>query len=572
MASPVTLRFGDFRIDPRSGELRRQGVKIKLQEQPFQVLALLVTRHGEVVTREELRLKLWAADSFIDFDNGLNIAIRKLRQALGDNADTPRYIETLPRRGYRFIAAVTAAEKVAGAPIRSIAVLPFRNLSGESSEEYFSDGVTEELITNLARIGSLRVISSTSAMRYKATTKTMPEIGRELGVDAIVEGAVLRAGGRVRITAQLIRAAEDAHVWAESYEQGTTDVLGVQRQVAQAIVEEIRVALMPHERERLSRAASVDPKAYDAYLKGRYHTRKLTADGLRKGFDYFRQAIAIDPGYAPVYAGIAYYYLAQVEWAMAPLEALPQAKRSAEKAIELDSELAEAHLTLGATRLWLDHDWKAADRAFQRAIELAPNDATTRQHYAQCLAWVGHATAALREARRAVQLDPVSVEAARILGEVLYFANDYSAAIAQLHEALAIEPDYWFAHLTLGRAYVEAGRHAEAIAASEIATRIEPVADSLATLGMAYAAAGQKAKAKDVLGELMRRAETGYVPSYNMALVCARLGDVDRALQWLERAFAERSIFLTWLGTDPALNPLRSNPRFEELQRRITLR
>jgi TolB-like protein len=313
-----TIQFGVFDVNLRAGELRKRGIKIKLQEQPLQILQILLENPGQVVTREELQQRIWPADTFVDFDHGLNNAIRRLREALGDSADAPRYIETLARRGYRFIGSLCAGPASTPAPIRSLAVLPLENLSNDPQQEYFAEGLTEALITTLAKIGDLRVVSRTSTLQYKGVRKPLREIARELEVDVIVEGTVLRAGRRVRITAQLIDAPKETHLWAESYERHLRDVLTLQSEVAQAIAREIRVKLTPQERAHLGQPHPVDPEAYEAYLKGRYHWNRRSGEALPKAVESFRRAIAKDPTYAASYSGLADCFSSLGYWGLVP--------------------------------------------------------------------------------------------------------------------------------------------------------------------------------------------------------------------------------------------------------------
>lgn len=619
MESQRILRFGDFDVDLRSGELRRNGVKIKIQDQPFQILASLLERPGDLVTREELRKRLWPEGIHVDFENGLNIAVTKLRQTLGDEAETPRFIETLPKRGYRFIASVKRVEPqtraaavphpegwpaeapprrtVAGMdvrpvgallamvgvavavitirgwlmgseehPIHSLAVLPLQNMSGDPAQDYFADGITEELITDLAAIRSLRIISRTSSMLYKGARKPVREIGRELGTDAIIEGAVVRSGGRVRITAQLIDATTDRHMWAASYEEDIRDVLSVQDRVAREIADTVRTQLTPQERQRLRRSQPVNPKAYEAVLKGRYYAYKLSEDALRKGEAYFRDAIGLDPRYAPPYAGLAYVWLARAGWTDSPEDAIPKAKRAAETALGLDPTLAEAHADLGLIHFWYDWDWPSAEREFRRALALNPGNALAHEAYGQTLAWMGRADESIAEGKKAVSLDPVSIEAMRILGEDYYFSRRYPAAVAAAREAVNMDPNYWFAHVSLGRAYLRSGKNKEAIAELETASRLQPDnPDGQSSLGNAFGVAGMRSQARAVLGKLQTLSKTRYVAPYQLAVIYAGLGDKDRSLELLEQDRHEHSMFVTWLKTDPALDDLRSDPRFDSL-------
>ena len=470
--------MGVFEVDFVAGELRKRGIKIKLHRQPFQVLSILLERPGQIVTKDDLSRRLWEGDTFVDFEHSLATAISKIREALGDSADSPRYVETLPRRGYRFIAEVTAvnrgsvdelesptgdlppaaapsqiepagktpgdkgklwspASKISALalvlvlailpawilrtgrgssatlppprPIRSLAVLPLESLSSDASQEYFADGMTDELITDLGQISALRVISRTSAMQYKGAHKPLPQIARELDVDAVVEGTVLHSGQRVRITAQLIRAAADQHLWSNSYEGDLGDTLALQSKVAREIADQIRINLTPQEKAALKSVKEVDPEAYEAYLKGRYFWNKRTADGLQKAVDYFNQAIEKDPNYAPPYTGLADSYSLLGDWeygVLPPKEAYPKAKAAAITALELDHTLSEAHTSLAFSLDGFDWDWGAAEREFKRAIELNPNYATAHHWYAWHLSVLGRNSEAIAELRKAENLDP----------------------------------------------------------------------------------------------------------------------------------------------------------------------
>jgi TolB-like protein/DNA-binding winged helix-turn-helix (wHTH) protein len=450
------VRFGTYEVSLQSGEVRKAGLRIRVQQQPMKLLEILLERPGEVVTREELRSRVWTDESFGDFDQAVNIAIAKLRSALGDSAENPRFVETLPKRGYRFIADVSVvdsdarpkmpesapedlsatepADKLQGAGlavapkrrlwsplrvivafalvlslpilavwlfrsrgpaptgIRSLAVLPLDNLSGGASQNYFADGMTDELITDLAQISALRVISRTSVMAYKGARKPLPQIARELNVDAVVEGTVLHSGDQVRITAQLIEAATDKHLWSESYEGDLRDTLALQKKVASAIAEQIRIELTPQEQAALKNAKVVNPEAYEAYLKGRYFWNKRTADGLKVALAYFNQAIEEDPKDAQAYSGLADTYALLGDWeygVLVPSEAYPKAKAAAIKALQLDKTLGEAHTSLAFSLDAFDWDWESAETEFRRAIQLNPGYATAHHWYAWHLSEMG---------------------------------------------------------------------------------------------------------------------------------------------------------------------------------------
>src|ERR1700686_1199673 len=361
-SSPRMFRFGFFEVDTRSGELRRQGSKINLQEQPFQALVLLLERPGEVVTREELRKRLWPENTFVDFERGLNKAINKLRAALRDHAEKPCFIETLPLRGYRFIA-------------------PVENLSGDSTQEYFSDGLTEELICAVARIASLRVISRTSVMPYKGSRKSLPAIAKELCVDAVVEGSVTRSDQKVRITVQLILATEDRHLWSGRYERDLCDILQLQAEVAQSIATQIHKLIDP-EHAYPERARQVHPQAYEACLKGNFFRDKMTPDDLEKSIEFFNRAIDLDPAYAGAYGELSrtYFYVGLFGIGH-PGEMFPKARANAAKALELDETVASAHIALAAVHIFYDWDWAAAEAESKRAVELSPGESVTHAHF-----------------------------------------------------------------------------------------------------------------------------------------------------------------------------------------------
>jgi TolB-like protein/DNA-binding winged helix-turn-helix (wHTH) protein/Flp pilus assembly protein TadD len=640
-------RFGAFEVDLRSGELRKHGIRLKLHGQPFQVLSLLLEHPGDVVTREELRQKLWPADTFVDFDTGLNSAVKKLRDVLGDSAEHPRFIETLPRHGYRWLAPVESvgymsangqvavpvtaprpemrtdlqrlaspggateavpASKVRLLPavatsgiallcllallfaldvgrlrtrllgsavpvrIQSIAVLPLENLSHEPEQEYFADGMTEELIKSLGKIGSLRVTSRTSVMRYKRTDKSLPQVARELNVDGIVEGTVQRSGDRVRITAQLIHAPTDRHLWAESYDRELKDVLTVQDEVARAIAHEINITLTPQEQMSLAAVHPVNPGAYEAYLKGRYYWNKRTAEGMKKASDYFQQSINQQPDYGLAYSGLADCNSGLTWHGFAsPTEALPRAKTAALKAIEIDPTSGEAHASLA---LVLSHqrDWAAAENEFKRALQLSPGYANAHHWYGDYLSVVGRHEEALVEAKRAFELDPLSPMINTWLGLRYYHARRYDEAIEQGRKILEFDPNFAAAHLLLGQAYVQKGLHAQAISDLQSATSLSGNSPLyLAQVGVAYAAAGNNAEALRVIDHLQKLATQRYVSSYGLAQIYAALGDEQHAMKWLQSAYDERAVWMQYIKVDPVLDSLRSQPRFQDLVRQMGL-
>jgi len=652
-ARPRLLRFGVFEVDLRTGELRKQGLRIKLSGQPFQVLAMLLERPGELVTREEIREKLWPGDTFIDFEHSVNSSIKRLREALGDDPAAPRFIETLPRHGYRFIAPVeghpslapfserregegdappgseggqgmvpgsggdqreaagavrepplrkrgvvalsaggvvallavlfalnvaglrervmTAAGARHGVPlprIESIAVLPLENLSHDPEQEYFADGMTEELITNLGKIGALRVISRTSVMRYKGTKKPLPDIARELNVDALVEGTVLRSGDRVRVTANLLQATADRHLWAESYERDLRDVLSLQDEVARAIAEEIKIKLTPQDQTRLTsaRVRPVKPEAYELYLKGRYHYYKWRPDDFRKAIDYFQKAIEADPGWAPTYAGLATSYgWLWMEGALPAQEALPRFSAALKTALAIDDMDPEVRYTLAASAFYYRWDWEEADREFQRALALDPGLVEARFEYAWFLVCMGRFSQALAEAQRAVDRDPLSVSANLALGDIYFWSHQDDRAIAQLQHTADLDPDDSRAHGFLAGIYGQKQMYGEAIRELRQAMALGGTPpEKLADLERAYQQSGSDGYWMWRLSEAKHRNA-----ACEIARVYAHLANAGQAVAWLEKCYQQHDYQMVQLKTGRVWDPLRSDPRFQDVLRRM---
>lgn len=624
MADPALafprIQFGVFTVDVRSGELRKHGTRVKLQERPFQLLVALLERPGQVITRDELRARLWPDGTFVDFDHSISSSINKLRGALSDSARTPRYIETVGRRGYRFIypvspaapelgnvipfpsltgaapvarpryvrvlAILSAAALVAamatvlvvisrpqpgGGTIRSIAVLPLKNLSSDPEQEYFSEGLTEELLTRIASLHQLRVISRTSVMQYKNSTKSLPQIAKELNVDAIVEGSVLRAGGRVRITAQLIEAATDRHIWAESYERDERDVLFLQNEVTRDIAQNIRLSLDPSDRQRLAVLRSTDPQAHDDYLRGRFHWARRTAGQLKMAIQYFERAVARDPDYAPAYAGLADSYLLLSGYSLSPgTTFVVQARQAAEKALALDPDLAEAHTSLALLLEVYEWDWQRAEKEFKRAIELDPNYATAHQWYAEYLMFQGRFDEALAESEKARQLDPQSLIIAADRGAILLYSRQYDRAIQQFREILAADPDFPRAHLVI-YAYVEKGMFNEALNDIETWRTLEPGAWKSMVLVYVYGRAGRMAEARAALAQLQAYKRDHVLDACSLMYAYTGIGDKDKALSALQEAVEQRSNCLSALKVDPVYDPLRRDPRFHDLLHHVHL-
>jgi len=626
------LRFGVFEADPRLGELTKHGKRLPLQEQPFRLLAMLLERPGELVSREELRAKIWP-HTIVDFDHGLNKAIGKIRDALGDSAENPRFIETVARRGYRFLADVAVVQDgprqtAAGDPavqadagslarpeagtssrrppraiawrlfgfglalvvaaalswilytsrnsaptIRSLAVLPLKNLSGDVSQDYFTDGMTEELITQLGQISALRVISSTSVMLYKGVDKPLAEIARELSVQAVVEGSVLRSGGRVRITAQLIRVPADEQMWAQSYEGDLRDTLALQSKVAQAIAEQIRATLSRRQQAALRKPKTVSPDAYEAYLKGRYFWNKRTGDGLKKAIDYFSRAIETDPTYAEAYSGLADSYALSGDWeygVLSPEDAFRQARAAATKALALDDSLGEAHTSLAFAFDLYAWDWAAAETEYKRAIELNPGYATAHHWYAWHLLVMGRNSEGIFELRRAESLDPLSLIISADLADALCIAHLYDESVQQSKKTLEMDPNFAVAHYELGQAFEQKHMHDEAIAEFQRAIDLSGHSGAFdSNLAYVYAVSERKGEAKNIVKDLQAQPDKNPSTDANIALVYVGLGDHDQAMIWLNRAYEAR--FNPSILLRPAFDPLRSDARFGDLWRRLGL-
>jgi TolB-like protein/DNA-binding winged helix-turn-helix (wHTH) protein/Tfp pilus assembly protein PilF len=652
-SAPVVrvLRFDIFELDVRAGELRKQGVKVRLQGQPLQVLETLLRRAGDVVTREELRTQIWKADTFVDFDHSLHNAIARLREVLGDSAENPRYIETLPRRGYRFlvpvesqdrtqsesksiaagtsvmgqvapaadierraygrrpkvlaVALVLAAaligalglsrvrERLLGQPhshrIDSLAVLPLADLSGNPDQDFFADGMTEALITDLGKVSALRVISRTSVVQYKGTKKTLPEIARELNVDALVEGTVLRSGNRLRITANLVQASPERHLWAESYESEVGDILTLQGQVAQAVARAVQVKLTPEEEKLMGNARPVNPQAHDDYLKGRYLCNKDTREPIDKGIQYFQKAIDEAPNDPLAYAGLADCYVL-LAWGgdifagdLSPQEIMPKARDAAQKALQLDEGLAEAHTTLADVEMILDWNWASAEREFRRAIELNPNYSAAHSWYAHYLAAMGRFDESMAEAKRSLELDPFSEVTTDFAEWAFLLARRYDLTIQQAKKSIEVAPEFPWAHYELGWAYERTGRTGEAVQELMKAEELFGMSqERLAELRKAYHESGEKGywrKMLEFCREASKQSRTfgspsgygsiDYFQNAEVAWVQVRLGEFNTAFETLERALEKHDTNIIYLKVDPFWDAIRPDPRFQNLLRRM---
>jgi TolB-like protein/DNA-binding winged helix-turn-helix (wHTH) protein len=616
------FRFGVFELDSRSGELRKHGVKIRLPDQSFQILQVLLDRPGELVTREELQQRLWTSDTFVDFDVGLNSAIRKLRDALGDAAENPRFVETLPRRGYRFIASVTPDKPdqlpepassstevkrarvrsrwIAGAllltatiamlalayergwlermrtgtragQIRSLAVLPFENLTGDSAQDYFVDGMTEALTTDLARVGGLDVISGTSARQYKNAKKLLPAIGKELNVDALLEGSVMRSGQEVRITAQLIHAATDRHVWAQKYEGELKDVIALQQQIVRAVASAIQGRIASPSPVRTGHTLTVNPAAYDAYLKGISVGGRVSYEGFRNAVGYFEEAIARQPDFAEAHAALAQAQH-QFVWGgpLSPRETMPKAAAAARKAIELDETLPQPHQTLGAILQQFYWQWEEGDKEFRRARALNAHSAQDVPAGVQELIRSRRFEEAIALSKRARDKDPRAFNSYINVATAYRAAGQHEQAVAEIYRALQINPRQTRANFQLGITFMFMGRLNDAIRELETAAGGENPR-MRAYLGYAYAAADRPLEARRILKELQSLARQQYVSSFGIALIHDALGEKQPALAAFEQAYQDRAVEFSQMTQYPPFRTIASEPRYHALMKLIGL-
>jgi TolB-like protein/DNA-binding winged helix-turn-helix (wHTH) protein/Tfp pilus assembly protein PilF len=623
------FRLADWLVQPSLNSVSRNGSSLHLEPKVMDVLVYLASRAGEAVPKDELIKAVWA-DTFVT-DDALIRSISELRRIFEDDAREPRVIQTIPKRGYRLMAPVHQVEESpaglveAGPPtvarlsatenhhawkvrrlflasavvcvltavavsgpvwrrlrpnndaasVHSLAVLPLQNLSGDPAQEYFSDGMTDALITELAQIDSLKVISRTSTIQYKGTTKTLPEIARELNVDGIIEGTVQRSEDRVRITTQLIHGASDKHLWARSYEGDLHDALALESQVARAIAGAIKIQLTPAQSVRLAASTPIDREAYDLYLKGRYFWNKRDPADLTKALEYFKKAAEKEPSYAPAQTGLAdtYSLLGAAGYDVLPTaEAMEKSRAAATKAIVIDDQLAEAHASLAFVIYSYDWDWTTAESEFKRAIALNPNYPTARQWYTELLDDLGRKDEALDQAQAALALDPLSLNASQNMARACYFARRFDEAIEITKKEIEMDPGFAIAHLRLGRIYAAKGMYDPAIQEfQKFSTLSGNIPLATASVGNARARSGDRAGGVRALSELATLSKHKRVPSICFALVQIGLGHNDQAMSWLEKAYQQKSDFLLVLGVDPIFDGLRSDPRFKDLVRRIGL-
>jgi TolB-like protein/DNA-binding winged helix-turn-helix (wHTH) protein/predicted Zn-dependent protease len=623
---PRRYRFGSFDLELTEGELRRQGTRVKLNDKPFRLLCMLLERAGHLVTREDLRQRLWSADTYVDFDANLNTALSTLRHTLGDSSDSPLFIETVPRQGYRFIAPVTVIEErgedsvvesktqsagwitlpiesewrrfrlakmllavaaffvvtaavswVAfryrlGSPEHSklmILVTPFENLSGDPGQEYMSDGLTDEMITRLGQISPSRlsVIARSTAMQYKHTEKSLDQIVRECRPDYIFEGSLRRQEGRVRITAQLFKAGEQGSLWTQAYDQDAKDVLIIQQDVADRIARSLSLEVLPAVARTSAATSTRDADAYDAYLKGLFELNKRAQPDLRRSITYFQAAAAKDPSFAAAYAALAASYNVGAGWNfLSPADSYPIAKAAAQKALSLDDNLPDAHAAYAEVLHDYDWDWSEAEREYRRALDLNPSSASGHKAYAEYLTHAGRYTEALAEIRRAQSLDPGSLVMSALVCYVYYHAREYGKAISQCDKVLELDSGFVPAHYWRGASYVFSKRYDEAIADFGAASDSSENPGYFQTwAALAYALGGRKAEARTALKQLQLNAKRQYVSPYGLASVHLALGDREMALTLLEDACQQRAADTVFLATAEEFDSLHNEPRFRRM-------
>jgi TolB-like protein/Flp pilus assembly protein TadD len=575
--TPRAVRFGVFEFDLCSGELRKQGRKIRLEGQPVRVLMQLLEQPGEVVTREELQRALWPADTFVNFEYSLNAAVKRLRRALGDSPENPRFVETLVKRGYRFVAPVAPVGAGAGHAMRflrsitSLAVLPFEN--ADSGTEYLSDGIAESIINSLSQLPSVQVMARSTVFRYKDRNVNPRVAGRRLNVQAVLLGRVQQRGDRLLVGTELVEVETGWLLWGEQYNRRLSDILAVEQEISKEISEKLRLRLSGMDRSRLVKRYTDSSEAYQYYLMGRYHWTRVNEGGLRKGIEFFEKAIQSDQRYALAYAGLADSLALLAFFGLAPPgEVMPRAKEAAHTALGIDDQLAEAHASLAGILKVYDWNWPASERAYLRALELNPNYTVAHRGYAAYLSALGKAEQAMRQIRRAHELDPLSLTINMELAWNLYMAREYDQSIEQALRTLELDPEFHPTQHILGMAYEQRGKYAQACAAFQrAAAGAQQHPSPVAGRAHVLAIAGERGEAQRILEGLREAARQRYVSPYWPALICAGLGESEAAMEHLGRAYEQRDPWLVWLKTDPRLEVLHGEELFQSMLLRIGL-
>ncbi len=612
MELPADIHFDGWTLRRASGELFKAGQRVRLQDQPLLILEALLTNPGEVISREQLIAALWPK-GVVDFDTGLNSAIRKLRAALGDEAETPRYIETLPRRGYRFIGTIDPPPEtaplprvvsskrslrplaVAGVlgllvlmglfvvlnrkappsapPIRTVAVLPFKPVISQMSDPALELGMADTLITRLGGSGDLVVRPLSSVRRYTSLDQDPIAAGRELGVDAVLDGSIQRNGDTLRVTSRLLRVRDGSSIWVDHVDQQWSNIFIVQDSIAERLARALALRLTDSQRQQLTRRYTQNREAYRLYLLGRYHFLKLTPPEIDTAIGYFNRAIEKDATYALAYAG-----LAEADRALAitsdqrPADTLPKGKADALKAIELDERLDSAWASLCFIQTWWDWNWPEAEKSCQRAIEINPNAADGHRAYAILLSDLGRHDEAIRESRKASELDPLALITNAIEGHVLHYAGREEEAAAKLQATLELDPNFWIAHLFMGKVHLGQGHLAEALQEFEKARQFSGGnSETISMIGYTAARLGDTRRANETLDELLSSAGKKYIPPFNVAMIYNGLGAGDETFKWLDKAYADRDVRLTFLKVERKWDPLRADPRFRSLAAKMNL-
>ena len=570
--SHSTFRFGEFELDISAYELRRGGHPVHIERQPMDLLILLVERHRQLVWRADIVKRLWDPGVFVDVEMGVNTAIRKVRQALGDSQELPAFVETISGKGYRFIAPVNAM--LLGRhqeAIDSVAVLPFVNDSADPDAKYLSDGITETLINNLSQISNLRVVARSTVFRYEGKTIDPQKAGSDLHVRAVVSGRLLQRGSTLIVRAELMDVATGAQLWGGQYNRKPEDVFALQDDLSREISEKLRLQLTGNEKQRLTKRYTEDAEAYRLYLKGRYHWNKRTPDGVQKAIEYFHKALEKDPAYGLAYAGLAdtHAYLSFFN-VIPSRQAMPKAKAAAAKALEIDDDLAEAHVSLGYVSFTYEWDWLAAGEHFEQALALNPAYSRAHTFYAFYLSSLGRSGEALAVAKGALDLDPASPAVSHSLAVQLYLARKFDRAAKQAHDTLEMDPDFAVTYAVLGEVYLSKEMYREGLSVLEkYSTLSRSCAASLALLGYSHARLGERKESLQMIEELKAASKQSFVPALFVALVYAGLEDNDQAFTWLEKAYQERFNRLAYLKVEALWDPLRSDPRFADLLRRV---
>jgi TolB-like protein len=575
------VQFGAFVLDADRYELTRSGRPVRMERIPMDLLILLVGERGRLISREEIIQRLWGKNLYFDTDNSINTAIRKIRNALGDDAGNPQYVETVLGKGYRFKGHVDRAPNVQPVQIEEersrimLAVLPFENLSGDPGQEYFSDGLSEETIMRLGQMSPHRmgVIARTSSMAYKQTDKSITRIGQELGVDYVLEGSVRRDEERVRITAQLIRVKDQIHLWAENYDRQLPGILDIHGEIGAAIARQVKLELMAEEKRQLTRNAPRDPEAHDQYLRGRYHYARFNLFDAHKAAACFQKARERDPSFALAHSGLADALMVlPISGDVATNEVFSTTKAAIAQALQADPDSAEAHTSDAATKFWFDWDFKGSELAARRAIHLNENYSLAHVYLAHVFSNTGRHEEALAIIQQAMVLDPLSLIVGAMRGQFLYHAGRDSEAVEQFNATLGMESRFWVGQICAAKVYEKLGMYSDALVACNLAGQFSGGnSEALSLAGYVHAVSGDRSKAEGYIQQMLERKKERYVPSYNLALVFAGLREPETALRWLGEALEERDVHMPFL-LDHKWDAMRSNGEFQKLLSRAGFR